>query len=634
MIRKTLAVVAIVFAAACGGSDGSSDGTGGTGGTGGGGTGGGGTAGSGGGDAGSGGGTAGSGGTGGDAGAGGAGGGGGDYNFTEMVIQFDGFCAGGCNFMHKGDTRVLKGFVVGPNEELFPVRWSMTWRSDDESVVEIDQDGHLVAVGVGETVVWLDSNALTASVPVFVDPALVARVVADPQALSLEPGETATVTAQAFDFDDAPIADAEFFVETANPFVATVAEDGTIVAEGPGTAWVRVSATAGTPGSEAMVVIQVAGDVPTGAGFLAIDVGASHACALDGGGSAWCWGWNYWGQLGFEPLEGLDYGAPMLADGARSYTSISSGDSHTCAIEANGDAWCWGLNGSGQLGVDEGEERVPGSYAPVPVGGFHAFVAISAGGDHTCALDGAGAAWCWGGNFNGQAGVAGEWEVRSPAAVPGGHVFTTISATLSSTCALDEDGAAWCWGANDQGTLGDGGSNFESSDPVAVVGGHSFVALAGSASHYCGLTADGEAWCWGNNYSGQLGAPNPSDFEWTSSEPLLVHGGHAFDAIATGAHHTCAVDRGGETWCFGNGDDGQLGSADPADGGPTPVPVSGGHAFVSMSASNNTTCGLTTDGAAHCWGSNASGHLGGGWTFGLSPLPWPVAIPIRSEDPF
>ncbi len=98
-------------------------------------------------------------------------------------------------------------------------------------------------------------------------------------------------------------------------------------------------------------------------------------------------------------------------------------------------------------------------------------VVISAGGEHSCAIE-SGQAYCWGGNGHGQFGDASTTSYSGPSvaadtgAVAGKHLVQ-ISAGYKFTCALDRRGAAYCWGQNADGQLGNGGSRDERV-PVAV----------------------------------------------------------------------------------------------------------------------------------------------------------------------
>ncbi|HEY4133439.1 MAG TPA: hypothetical protein VGM50_22660 [Gemmatimonadaceae bacterium] len=134
----------------------------------------------------------------------------------------------------------------------------------------------------------------------------------------------------------------------------------------------------------------------------------------------------------------------------------------------------------------------------------------------------------------------------------------------------------------------------------------------------CSLRRNGLAWCWGSNVAGILG--NGSSTATTTSTPVAVSGGHAFSTISVGMTHACAIERTtNAAYCWGMNDVGQLGVSTSQVGfmATTPVAVGGGRAFTSISAGNGVTCGVSNGGAL-CWGANmgttptARGDLSGG----------------------
>ena len=130
------------------------------------------------------------------------------------------------------------------------------------------------------------------------------------------------------------------------------------------------------------------------------------------------------------------------------------------------------------------------------------------------------------------------------------------------------------------------------------------------------MTTTGEAYCWGSNDSGRLG-------DGTTAQritPVLVSGGNSWASVSAGGDHTCGVTTASDAYCWGYNDNGQLGD------GTTrvhlgPHKVSGGHSWASVSADQNHTCGVTTADEAYCWGSNSNGQLGDGTTRANSTTP-------------
>ena len=286
-------------------------------------------------------------------------------------------------------------------------------------------------------------------------------------------------------------------------------------------------------------------------------VGGWHSCALDTGGQAWCWGGEGNGELGNGSLAKEDLQSPVKVAGGRAFTSISAGTRHTCALDSAGKAWCWGSDYYGQVG--DGAASQADKVAPVPVAGGHTFVSISAGRGVTCALDRAGKAWCWGWAYYGQVGdaVVTQADRASPVAVVGGHTFTRITTGGYVSCALDPKGEAWCWGSDAWGEAGDGADErTESGLPLRVAGGHQFISIAAGFGTTCGVDTSRKAWCWGSDTYGAVGDGGASQgHDW----PVAVAGGGTVSAVVPGDWHTCALDLQGQAWCWGRDYGGQVG---------------------------------------------------------------------------
>jgi alpha-tubulin suppressor-like RCC1 family protein len=348
--------------------------------------------------------------------------------------------------------------------------------------------------------------------------------------------------------------------------------------------------------------------------FEQVEAGVLHSCGVVSGGLVYCWGNNDYGQLGDGSRRTRVY--PHSVVGTIRYSSVSPGAGHTCGIATTGVGYCWGLNANGQLGDGTRSDRA----TPGPVQSNLSWLMLQAGGAYTCGIATDSLAYCWGWNGTGQLGDGTTIDRLAPVAVSGGQKFVWISVNSFHTCALAKSGEAYCWGANDYGQLGTGNTT-ASATPVAVQGGLRFVAVEAGFYHSCGLGADGAGYCWGRNHFGQLGLGEAGGGD--QSAPAPIAGSRRWVSLSPGAFFSCGLEAGtAAAYCWGINASGQLGSAvpdrcsDPAGGtyqcSLSPVPVTGGLAFRSVSASTQHVCGLSQDGIAYCWGLGSDGQLGNG----------------------
>lgn len=207
-----------------------------------------------------------------------------------------------------------------------------------------------------------------------------------------------------------------------------------------------------------------------------------------------------------------------------------------------------------------------------------------------------------------------KFRIEVGAVGPLGPVLPKVIAVASGslfTCGLVEGGNAYCWGNNQWGALGTGATGPQSNLPVPVTGGHKFIALGAGLAHACGLKASGETWCWGDNADAQLGTGVLGGVHPT---PQLVSGAHAFVEISAGNYHNCGRTAAGEVWCWGYGMLGGLGQGSYlVSATPLKVVAPAGTVFTSITAGGGHTCGLADSGLLYCWGSNFAGQVGTGF---------------------
>jgi len=316
--------------------------------------------------------------------------------------------------------------------------------------------------------------------------------------------------------------------------------------------------------------------------------GLNHTCALLNDGRVKCWGRNDSWQTNSYPG---DPWAPTFvkvgccsaadADPLENVKAIAAGDNHTCALLNDGKVNCWGKNNKGQLGrgytdpplrnITNRPSRVlldnSDPWSPVSLKNV---VAISAAGDHTCALLSDTSVKCWGG---GEYGALGNGESKDSSLPVSVHKSLTDESNLVDvaslavgsrhTCILNTSGRASCWGSNVWGQLGNnplaGTTAFSlKKAPVEVDSDDEFSNIATSSFTTCAILKSTKAvQCWGLNYSGQVGDGTVINRQ----QPVNVEGDGNYNVeLALGKAFSCSLASTQAIRCWGDNSEGQLGN--------------------------------------------------------------------------
>lgn len=347
----------------------------------------------------------------------------------------------------------------------------------------------------------------------------------------------------------------------------------TVVVTSPPVALV-IPVTGATPKPKPLVI------PVTGAGRIIV-AGLGHTCMTYGSGVV-CWGLNSSGQLGNGKTANElipVYVKNVTGDGKLSgVVNLTAGSIHTCALTSKNEVYCWGANGSGQLG----NGSTTNSSLPVLVTGLPAgqIVALTAGEKFTCVQLKNQEVWCWGENGNGQLNDGTTTNRTSPvksvltstlSEISGGQsnllgsdvssldayskaLAAKISQVVSplsisanrwgeTGCAIASDSTVKCWG----------------SDLVSAAVKDAVAAMKVGAGmdHNCVINENLTVSCWGGNAQGELGNGQNAD----SSSAVLVKNLNKANDLAVGANHTCVLQGNNNVAiCWGDNTYGQLGT--------------------------------------------------------------------------
>ncbi|PKL30786.1 hypothetical protein CVV43_05370, partial [Candidatus Saccharibacteria bacterium HGW-Saccharibacteria-1] len=330
--------------------------------------------------------------------------------------------------------------------------------------------------------------------------------------------------------------------------------------------------------------------------------------------------------------------------------AIAVGQSHTLALDTDGNVYAWGYNASGQLGLGNNlsqiEPKLVNTASYIGVG--NEVKNIVAGASYSVVLTANGKIYSWGDNNYGQLGNNSTTVSNVPVAAYASGVLNdkmikSVSAQGYHTVALGTDGQIYSWGYNAYGELGNN-TNTNSSVPVViyssgVLSGDNIISISTGNYHTLALGESGRVYSWGRNNSGQLG----DNTLINNLIPVEVYRSGVLDGkkitkISSGSNHSLALDSNGELYSWGLNTYGQLGDSTVTTRQiPVKVDQSGvlsGKIVNSMSAGGNYSVATSYSGTVYTWGANNYGQLAKGDTANtnipgvISAIPIPFSLAV------
>ena len=322
--------------------------------------------------------------------------------------------------------------------------------------------------------------------------------------------------------------DVELTLEVLDEQIATLSTQTLTIPASETETSTQVSIQGVTPGSTKLIVSAAnVSDIntiektlsvpnPNNQGFTSISAGDSHSCAIRNDGFVSCWGSNFNDQA--SPPNQI-------------FTNISSGPDHNCGVGLDNFVNCWGE---------------ASDYQAMPQ--FQLFTQTTVGGDYSCGILQDQSLACWGSGY-------------SPVQDLPEEPFIYIDAGRNHTCGLNNEHKALCWDKNNQ---------------LMDVPQGAFLTLSVGNGFSCGVRLNThEVVCWGSSFHGANRPP---------AVPMTT--------VSSGNRHTCGIDMNGSAVCWGSG---VSGSSDPSSVDATDL--------VDIAAGSGHTCATKTSGDVVCWGN-------------------------------
>lgn len=345
-----------------------------------------------------------------------------------------------------------------------------------------------------------------------------------------------------------------------------------------------------------------------------IHAGYGHSCGKMAG-ELYCWGWNYYGQLG-NGTKLLATGPKKVKELGGRVSQVDLGISHSCAV-VDGGVQCWGANVFGELGIGSREQKLTPQWV-IGLGPNSGVTQVAVNGKNTCAIVNEGL-MCWGqdwwcllGRSNCKGRSSEDMATTPEWVIAEGQGVSDVALGEMHACAVQNSGVV-CWGSGLLGKLGDGrgGDRFVNQpSPVLGLEAESSVRDLTVGSTFSCAIVENRVACWGK--ADYLGIGSDKGFfstpQWVKglpkTQPLQIE---------SRENHTCASFQSGEIYCWGLGAQGQIGNGKSRKSllpqRVTKLPQSAN--ISSLSLGHSHSCAVVNS-HAKCWGWNGFCQVGSG----------------------
>jgi len=330
------------------------------------------------------------------------------------------------------------------------------------------------------------------------------------------------------------------------------------------------------------------------------------------------------------PIQTVSPGSVWLVENEET-VYFKKKDEFYSQVEYQNLLYAWGRNDYATLGIGAGPDFNFCTPERVKFGGIKDWTDVSAGCDNAIALRKDGTLWSWGYNNYGQLGLGCNGGYVSFPEQIGNFTWCKVCVGTYTSAAIKDDGSLWGWGKNDYEQLGVSNEVSDFCDqPTQELASDFFINVLGCQISACGWTdvavggfhtvalqQNGTLWSWGLNSCGQLGNNESISI---ADKGIVVGGFTDWCQVSAGEEFTVAIRTNGTLWAWGLNYSGQLGDG-TYENRSSPVLVTGENSWSQVSAGTAFTLAITTNNRLWGWGSNDWGQLGINYETESEPVP-------------
>jgi hypothetical protein len=259
--------------------------------------------------------------------------------------------------------------------------------------------------------------------------------------------------------------------------------------------------------------------------IIDLSYGLHHYIARTIDNKIYCWGNNYWAQLGNgrKDENRVQENNPELNEllSDLNITVIKCGANYSLALTQSGEVYAWGSNYSGQIGC--GDNDIKSMPRKLKALNDIKIKMISCGYNHSMALTENGCVYSWGCNEYGQLGIANTINSNTPKQIQMKDIIIDrITCGRAHSLLLTNNGVIYAFESNSFGQIGNVMKRYIET-PIKLNHEKKFIDIASHWNAHIPIaqSLDNKYYIWG--YYKEQNILIPTETKLKSFNEILVH---------------------------------------------------------------------------------------------------------------